>query len=423
MQKRSKETSYKGNPSMDMQTEYIDDGTNFHKIDPMFINPENLVNFSIFEKMRHQDGLFRFRCLLVDPESITKERLMKLLASWQDVFIHERQKHHYNAYLKENLAYILDHKEIEMSKKTSTLTNLSMDVVKKAFETNFGVIKEAGKALSRIEALISQAITFVSDINSLNGLAKLIGHDYDTHAHSIKVGWLMAVFINGNQDLFDIQSKEELRQLLVQTAVSGLLHDIGKVKIPNNVLNKKGKLDNMEYILVQSHTAYSMSLLFNSGISNLSMQAILYHHENEDGSGYPCGLSQEDIPLIAKICHIADVFDALTSKRDYKEAKPPFEALKIMTGQNPFLDTLLQFEKEARENTRTPVTTHVRDSYDARLRLLREREMLEAEAQKRVEARMKIRDRGMAHCFNPDLLKRFIYTLNRSESFQLSGLL
>ncbi|MCP4720640.1 MAG: HD domain-containing protein, partial [Desulfobacteraceae bacterium] len=242
---------------------------------------------------------------------------------------------------------------------------------------------------------------------SLEGMADLIGHDYQTHTHSIKVGWLTATFINANPDLFEVETAQ-LKDLMIQATVAGFLHDIGKIKIPKNVINKKGKLNNLEYVIIQSHTAYSTSLLFESKLPRSSMQTILYHHENEDGSGYPCGLSGDQIPLIAKICHIADVFDALTSKRPYKAARTPFEALKIMAGENPYLDTLKKFEVEARENPKIPVTVIVKDDYEAKLRRLREREMLEEEARKRVEARTMLRDQGMSHCFDTDLLKRFI---------------
>ncbi|MBU2631118.1 MAG: HD domain-containing protein [Proteobacteria bacterium] len=408
---------------MDLQIEYFNDGTAFHEIDPLFINPEYLTDFSIYEKQRYQDHQFKFRCLLVDASSMPKEKLMTLLRSWQKVYIHEKQVINYNEYLKKNLAYFLNHDEIDISKKTTTLIDLSTKVVKETFETHFATAENWEKSLDNVQQLISQAIGFISDINSLNGLANLIGHDYDTHIHSIKVGWLMATFINANKDLFEVQSGPGLKKLLVQAAVAGLLHDIGKVKIPKNILNKKGKLENIEYIVIQSHTAYSASILFDTGLSKQSMQAILYHHENEDGSGYPSGLNQDNIPLIAKICHIADVFDALTSKRHYKESKTPFEALKIMTGENPYLDTLKKFEREVRENQKTPVTAIVRDDYDMKLRRLREKEMIEQEAKKRVEARIKLRDKGMAHCFDKQVLKRFIYTINQSESFHLSELL
>jgi HD-GYP domain-containing protein (c-di-GMP phosphodiesterase class II) len=408
---------------LELQIEYFNDGTAFHEIDPLSINPDHLTDFFIYEKLPYKNHLYKFRCLLVNSSSIPKEKLVEMLRSWENIYIHEQQAKNYRQYLKANLSYILKHKDIDIVKKTDTLVSLSTEVLKESFLSNFAVTKACKKVLENTHRLVSQAIEFISDINSLNGIANLIGHDYETHIHSIKVGWLMAAFINSNQDLFRFEKEGDLKLLLVQAAVAGMLHDIGKIKIPPNILNKKGKLDNLEYIIIQSHTAYSSSLLFDTGISKNTMQAILYHHENEDGSGYPTGLAKKQIPLVAKICHIADVFDALTSKRHYKEPKTPFEALKIMTGDNPYLDALKKFEREVKENITTPVTAIVRDDYDIKLRRLREREMVEEESKKRIEARLKLRDQGMVHCFDKDLLKRFVYTINKSESFELSGLL
>jgi HD-GYP domain-containing protein (c-di-GMP phosphodiesterase class II) len=405
---------------MDFLMEYINDGSDFRRIEPLLINPDCLTGFRVYERQPLSKGKYRFRCLLADPLSVEKARMIQLLSSWEHLYIHKRQEANYQAYLKNNLSYILDHKEIDISRKTDTLIDLSTDVVSQYFEANFSDAFESKKALEKVQELISQAFSFITDINSLNGIARLIGHDYDTHTHSIKVGWLMATFINFNKELFRDECRQDFKEYLIQAAVAGFLHDIGKVKVPKNILGKKGRLDNLEYIVVQCHTAYSASLLFDSGIAKPTMQAILYHHENEDGSGYPCGLKKDQIPLIAKVCHIVDVFDALTSKRHYKDSKTPFEALKIMTGENPYLETLNRFEKEAMENKRTPVTAVVRDDYDAKLRRLREKEMVEEEARKRVEARMKLRDKGMAHCFDGELLKRFIFTINQSEGFDLS---
>ena len=408
---------------MDLLMEYITDGSGFQKIDPLSINPAHFSDFSIYEKQQLSKGRFRFRCLLADPASMERSRLEQLLRSWEQVYIHEKEAEKYQAYLKDNLAYILMHDGIDIGKKTETLIDLSTDVVTRYFEDNFSSANDARTSLRRVEALISKAIAFISDINSLDGIAQLVGHDYDTHTHSIKVGWLMAAFINSNKDLFKDECGHDLKTFLIQAAVAGLLHDIGKIKVPKNILGKRGKLNNLEYIVVQCHAAYSASLLFDSGLPKPAMRAILYHHENEDGSGYPCGLRGDQIPVVAKACHIIDVFDALTSKRHYKASKTPFEALKIMTGENPYLETLNKFEQEARENKRTPVTAVVRDDYDAKLKRLREKEMLEEEARKRVEARMRLRDKGMAHCFDKGLMKRFIYTINQSKGFDLSGFL
>ncbi len=407
---------------MDLAAEYFDDGSSFVAIDPLSINPKSLTDFSLFERYARKDGQYRFRCLLVDSKSIPRERLIKMLASWDVVYIHKNQNLNYTQYVKKNLEFILKHEDIDVKKKTGTLINLATEVVLESFATNFVSREDCKWAIKNIENLISQAMDFISGIESLEGMADLIGHDYQTHTHSIKVGWLTATFINANPDLFEVETAQ-LKDFMIQATVAGFLHDIGKIKIPKNVINKKGKLNNLEYVIIQSHTAYSTSLLFESKLPRSSMQTILYHHENEDGSGYPCGLSGDQIPLMAKICHIADVFDALTSKRPYKAARTPFEALKIMAGENPYLETLKKFEAEAMENSKIPVTVIVKDDYEAKLRRLREKELLEEEAKKRVEARTKLRDQGMSHCFDTDFLKRFIVTINKSESFDLSRLL
>lgn len=406
-----------------LAAEYFDDGSSFRAIDPLSINPESLTNFPLFERFPSKNGKYRFRCLLMDSKSIPKARQMELLSAWDTVYIHQNQNANYNQYLKNNLEFILKHEGIDVKNKTQTLINLATEVVQESFAANFASQQDCKQIIETIEKLIAQAMDFISDIESLKGIANLIGHDYQTHTHSIKVGWLTATFINANPDLFEAKSDAHLRDMMIQATVAGFLHDLGKIKIPKDVINKKGRLNNLEYILMQSHTAYSTSLLFESKLARTSMQTILYHHENEDGSGYPCGLCGDQIPLMAKICHIADVFDALTSKRPYKDPRTPFEALQIMAGDNPYLETLRRFEIEARENPKIPISVTVRDDYEAKLRRLREREMLEEEAEKRVEARTKLRDQGMAHCFDKELLKRFILTLNKSESFNLSGIL
>ncbi|WP_320041700.1 HD domain-containing phosphohydrolase [uncultured Desulfobacter sp.] len=408
---------------MSMAPEYFDDGSSFFAVDPLSINPATLADFSLFERYPAQNGVFRFRCLLTDTDAVAVDRLKEMLGSWDTIYIHNTEAQDYKSYIKENLGFILNNDAISTSKKTSILVNLSTDAIKETFAAPFVPQAKISETVEHLEKFVSKALDFLSGIESLKGIATMIGHDYDTHTHSVKVGWLCAVFIKANSDLFGNPGREQLKQLLLQATVAGCLHDLGKVKIPENVINKPGRLDNLEYVLMQSHPAFAMALLFEKKLPNDTLQAILYHHENEDGSGYPCGLAGDEIPLPAKICHIADVFDALTSARPYKKGKTPAEALKIMAGKNPYLDTLKIFEAEVTKNARPPVTAIVRDEQDPKLRRLKEQQMIEEEAAKRVDARVKLRDQGMSHCFDSDLLKRFIVTLSKSDSFDLSGLL
>ncbi len=408
---------------MELKAEHYDDGSSFLAIDPMALNPEYLNRFSIYERSHKIENHFRFRCLINDTDSIPAGKLARLLESWEVVYIHERQLKDYEEHIKENLDYILKRDNLDIKRKTRAYIKGTSRIIKDIFDTHQDRINVSPCEINRIEKLIENVIDFISDTQSLKGLADLIGHDYDTHTHSIKVGWLMAVFVNANQDLFVQQNEQDFRDFLIKAVATGFLHDIGKIKIPDNILNKKGKLDNLEYLMVQSHAAYSLSLLHESELPEFSMRAILYHHENEDGSGYPCGLKNDRIPILAKTLRIIDVFEALTSKRPYKEAKTPFQALCIMSGENPHTELLNKFEQEAKENKKTPVETIVRNGTDIKTAKLREKEMMEEEARKRVSARVKLRDQGMAHCFDKDLLRRFILTMNQSESFDLSELL
>jgi len=119
------------------------------------------------------------------------------------------------------------------------------------------------------------------------------------------------------------------------------MHDIGKIGIPDAVLLKPGKLDNDEYDIMKKHCEYGVMIIGEhpSEILKLANTAALTHHEKWNGKGYPNGISGKDIPLTARIFTVADVFDALTSRRPYKNALSCAEALDIlMRGRGKHFD-------------------------------------------------------------------------------------
>ena len=152
--------------------------------------------------------------------------------------------------------------------------------------------------------------------------------DDDTGEHTQRVGELSYVIAMNLGFL-----EEDARKL----ALAAQLHDIGKIGIPDAILLKPGKLLPEEYEVIKRHTLIGERLLSRSNYDLLNYAAIIArsHHENWDGSGYPHGLAGEDIPLAGRIVSVADVFDALTHKRSYKEAWTKAEALdeiRRMTG-------------------------------------------------------------------------------------------
>ena len=110
------------------------------------------------------------------------------------------------------------------------------------------------------------------------------------------------------------------------------LHDVGKITIPDLILKKTDNLEPHEYEIAERHTVEGAKLLRSSNSVILQAGEIiaLTHHERWDGSGYPRGLADEEIPLSGRICALADVFDALTTKRPYKDEIPPLKALELI---------------------------------------------------------------------------------------------
>ncbi len=133
--------------------------------------------------------------------------------------------------------------------------------------------------------------------------------DSYTCGHSERVGWLARL------------TGEALRlpdSDLQTLEWSGVLHDVGKLGVPETILNKPGPLTTDEFERIKQHPRLSYEILRTVPSLQPTLEAVLYHHENHDGSGYPVGLAGEQIPLLARILHIVDIFDALTSARPYR---------------------------------------------------------------------------------------------------------
>jgi len=161
---------------------------------------------------------------------------------------------------------------------------------------------------------------------TITALSKLIEkRDTNTNAHCIRVEKL-AISIGKSMEL----SKE----LLDELSMAAILHDIGKIGIPEVVLNKPGKLTADEYSLIRNHPTIGYEALAAIEPFKHIAESILYHHEKFDGTGYPKHLTADQIPINSRIIAIADVWDALISDRPYRKAYPPTEAMQIMLTEN-----------------------------------------------------------------------------------------
>ena len=113
--------------------------------------------------------------------------------------------------------------------------------------------------------------------------------------------------------------------------IGSFLHDIGKITIPNGVLNKEGSLTDKEWKFMKFHPVLSAKLLQTTGCSENIVSIALYHHERYDGAGYPRGLKGEEIPFLARIVTVADSYDAMTTARAYSDIQSREKALKELS--------------------------------------------------------------------------------------------
>lgn len=188
------------------------------------------------------------------------------------------------------------------------------------------MIFDKGDEELRLDALytcVEQfAVCIHPETNTLPMLLKIIPDEYTTHHHSTNVAFLAIILANAIN-----VSREET----IDVGLTGLLHDIGKIRIDSNILLKPSKLKDTEYETVKNHSDYGYAILTDNGISNPKiLNGVRFHHERLDGSGYPKGLRSKLIPKYAQIVGMCDAFDALTTKRTFRDNYTSFEALLVM---------------------------------------------------------------------------------------------
>ena len=229
-------------------------------------------------------------------------------------------------------------KKIEQTpQKTEALVSLQIELIAakklhaKAKKAVVSIFKDVrmGNALK-----FDDAVSLVNEINqsiirnpsALICLSRLKTADNYTYLHSVSVCVLMIAL--GRQ----LGMKDDM---LKQAGIAGLLHDIGKVFIPDEVLNKPGKLTDEEFNIVKTHPVKGWEFLKNSGeVNDLILDVCRHHHERVDGMGYPDKLSGEALTLFARMGAVCDVYDAITSNRSYKKGWEPVESIRKMAEWN-----------------------------------------------------------------------------------------
>ncbi len=207
----------------------------------------------------------------------------------------------------------------EVKRATRIVAKGRQAVVSMFQEARMGKAIEADAAAPLVEEISNSVMR---NPGALISLARLKVADDYTYMHSVAVCALM-IALARQLGLDEAQVRK--------AGMAGLLHDLGKAMIPIEILNKPGKLTDAEFAIVKSHPEEGYKLLLEGkGISDITKDVCLHHHEKIDGMGYPKSLNGDTMSLFAKMGAVCDVYDAITSNRPYKAGWDPAESIKRM---------------------------------------------------------------------------------------------
>ncbi len=236
------------------------------------------------------------------------------------LFIGRKDQKKYSEYLESNLQHILSDEKIQPEEKAQivygTATNTLHDVFKEPVHKN--IVRSQTFAYNMIDYILR-------DGKAAYNLLKITSHDYYTYTHSVNVATIGSLFARN----IGLNEKD-----MKSFCTGMLLHDLGKTKISSSIINKKGQLTEEEFEKIKMHPEMGAKMLRESGSGfKNEYVVILQHHEKCDGSGYPYGLKKDEIHYVARLVHIIDIYDALTTRRSYSHSQKPFDSLKLMRSE------------------------------------------------------------------------------------------
>lgn len=324
--------------------------------DDKLVIPEGTVLTEDIIDSLKEYGVFAIR-IKVDDDGNNAAAENKKVTPAGDGALNEQRQEIKNSAEQEHesfLKQVKESKEFEVfhSAFVDSVDNLK-NVFSKAVMHNEQIDGES--ILSDVENVVSKGR---NSIHILDMLQCMRGYDDVTYVHSVNVALLSNMI--GRIVYPDISDKE-----LKVLTLAGLLHDIGKMMVPDNVIQKKGRLTLPEYNLVKTHVLFGNNIL--KGIDNLDpriAEVAMRHHERCDGTGYPGGYKREQIEPFARIVAIADTYDAMTSDRAYRAAICPFDVIEMFEREGivkydvEFLLPFLEKAVQAYMNTNVRLSTN-----------------------------------------------------------------
>jgi len=281
------------------------------------IDPSKVTNFPLFIRDNPETPIRLFRDADYPFEADDIERLIDRGVTHLFVTMNDHLR--YQQYLRKNFVVIIEDESLPVKRRFGCLNEVVRDVLAEVFTR-----RDTAKTVETVRQIASQTVELIcrEDVVATD-LMHVLHHDYHTFTHSANVAYycLLLGKTSGITDRCDLQ----------QIATGALLHDVGKLDIPESILKKRSRLDDDERSIIEQHPTIGLRLLMHRDDLSFGQLMMVYqHHERMDGSGYPVGLSGSRIHPWAQLCAIVDVYEALTSNRPYRPALSREEAIAIL---------------------------------------------------------------------------------------------
>jgi putative nucleotidyltransferase with HDIG domain len=256
-----------------------------------------------------------------------KNRVTLIDNNVKELYIPTEGRRRYQKYIENNLGQILQDDSVNEEAKAVIVYDSAKLLVKDVLSN-----PTLGENIRRSQAMVESTVDYIlRGGNAFRNLLMVMSFDYYTYTHSVNVctfSLALARFIGIN----DVDTLNTL-------GTGALLHDVGKTKISESILQKQGPLSPEEMELIKKHPEWGSEIIKKTDlIPQESYYPIVQHHERENGSGYPNGLKSSEIHHFSKIAAVADVFDAMTTRRAYRPAMKAFPALKTMFADKNIFD-------------------------------------------------------------------------------------
>ena len=238
------------------------------------------------------------------------------------LFIPESDGPAYRRYLEDNLPGFLADDSIAVEAKCGMVYECAKNLMSDVMEE-----PRAKGVIARCRSLVESTVDFIgSEDTSFRHLLRVVSYDYYTYTHSVNV----FVFSTALALHAGFDDDATLRSF----GEGALLHDVGKSEIDASILNCAGRLSEEQWAIMKQHPDFGCRILGSQNdMGDLALDVVRHHHEKLSGAGYPDGLKNGDISPLVRIATIADIFDALTTRRSYKAALQSFPALALMKNE------------------------------------------------------------------------------------------